>query len=129
MGVDAGDESVARFDRDGHLVLRDFFDPGPLGAEVDDALVRGVRPDAQINRGSGGVGFLGVIMMCERTPVSLELINVLAPEAARLLGRALLPGRAKGTRYFGASDWHVDSVLAIPSVSFVSYLERLTGER
>jgi hypothetical protein len=95
---------------------------------VDDALLHGLRPDAPINRGSGEVGFLGVIMMCERTPVSLRLIDMLAPTAARLLGRAVLPGRAKGTRYFGSSDWHVDSVLAIPSLSFVSYLEPLTGE-
>jgi hypothetical protein len=128
MGVDVGDESVARFHRDGYLVLREFFDPGPLAADVDDALAHGLRPDAQINRGSGGVGFLAVIMMCERTPISLELIDVLAPHAARLLGRAVLPGRAKGTWYFGSSGWHVDSVLEIPSVGFVSYLEPLTGE-
>jgi hypothetical protein len=128
MNLDVDEGSVDRFRRDGYVVLLGAFDPGPLAAEVDDALLHGLRPDAPINRGSGGVGFLGVIMMCERTPTSLGLIDLLAPAAARLLGRPALPGRAKGTRYLGSSDWHVDSVLAIPSLGFVSYLEPLHSE-
>src|SRR5690242_14983125 len=91
VNVDVGDGSVDRFQRDGYVVLRRVIDPEPLAAEVDDALLHGLRPDAPVNRGSGGVGFLGVIMMCERTPVSLGLIDRLAPAAARLLGRPVLP--------------------------------------
>jgi hypothetical protein len=123
--VDAG--SMDRFRRDGYAVLRDAIDPRPLSAEVDDAIFNGLRRNASINRGSGGVGFLGVIMMCERTPVSLSLIDMLAVTAAGLLGREVLPGRAKGTQYFGSSDWHVDSDMPIPSLGFVTYLEPLTG--
>ena len=84
-------------------------------------------PTRPFNRGSGSVGFHGVIMMCERTPVSLHLVDLLSDAGARLLGRTVLPGRGKGTRYFGSSGWHADSDLPIDSVSFVAYLDPLTA--
>jgi len=125
--VDIDEATVREFRRDGYVVLRGAIDPLPLTNEVDDALAHGMRAGAPINRGSGGVGFQGVIMMCDRTPVSLHLVDLLSAAGARLLGRTVLPGRAKGTRYFDSSGWHVDSDLPIDSVSFVAYLEPLTA--
>ena len=62
-------------------------------------------------------------MMSEQTPTSSFLADALAEAAASALGRAVLPGRAKGTRYVGDSAWHSDSDLNIPSAGFVAYLE------
>jgi phytanoyl-CoA dioxygenase PhyH len=62
-------------------------------------------------------------MMCEQTPVSLTLVDELAVLATKLLGRRVLPGRAKGTQYFGSSALHADSDLAVASLGFVAYLE------
>jgi hypothetical protein len=64
-------------------------------------------------------------MMCERTPVSIGLIDTCAVIAAELLGRPVVPGRAKGTWYQSDTDWHRDSVYDIPSVGMVAYLEPL----
>ena len=84
-----------------------------------DGIPAGSRP----MEGAGGVEFLSVVMMCERTPVSLALVDDLAELAAELLDRPVLPGRAKGTHYFGSSGLHADSDAAIPSLGFVAYLE------
>ena len=124
MGL-VDDEATARFHDEGYVVLRKAFDPSELSAEVDDALERGLRDDGEVKQGSGGVEFRVVVMMCERTPVSLALLDVFAVTASKLLGRPVLPGRAKGTRYFGSSGFHADSDAAIPSLSFVAYLEPL----
>ena len=119
------DQATARFHDEGYVVLREAFDPSELSAEVDDALEQGLRDDGEVKQGSGGVEFRVVVMMCERTPVSLALLDACAVPAAKLLGRPVLPGRAKGTRYFGSSSLHADSDAAIPSLSFVTYLEPL----
>ena len=124
MGL-VDDEATARFHDEGYVVLRKAFDPSELSAEVDDALERGLRDDGEVKQGSGGVEFRVVVMMCERTPVSLALLDAFAVAASKLLGRPVLPGRAKGTRYFGSSGFHADSDAAIPSLSFVAYLEPL----
>ncbi len=119
------DQAIAQFHDEGYVVLRKAFDPSELSAEVDDALEHGLRVDGEVKQGGGGVEFQVVVMMCERTPVSLALLDALADPASALLGRRVLPGRAKGTRYFGSSDLHADSDVAIPSLSFVAYLEPL----
>ena len=119
------DDAIARFHDEGYVVLRKAFDPSELSAEVDDALERGLRDDGDVKQGSGGVEFRVVVMMCERTPVSLALLDAFAVTASKLLGRPVLPGRAKGTRYFGSSRFHADSDAAIPSLSFLAYLESL----
>jgi hypothetical protein len=116
-------ETVARFHAQGFAVLREVFDPSGLATEVDDALHHGLRPGSGTKHGAGGVEFCSVVMMCERTPVALALVDALAPLAAALLGRPVLPGRAKGTRYFGSSELHRDSDVAIPSLGFLAYLE------
>jgi hypothetical protein len=117
--------SIERFRAEGFVVLRNAFDPGPLAEEIDTALRDGFRADAPVNLGSGGVGFQAVVLMCERTVVSLSLLDRLAPVASQLLDREVVPGRAKGTRYTGESDWHRDSDVPVPGMSFVAYLESL----
>ena len=119
------DQAIAQFHDEGYVVLRKAFDPSELSAEVDDALKHGLRVDGEVKQGGGGVEFRVVVMMCERTPVSVGLLDAFAVPASKLLGRRVLPGRAKGTRYFGSSGLHADSDVAIPSLSFVAYLEPL----
>jgi hypothetical protein len=121
----ADDQAIAQFHEEGYLMLRNVFGPSELSAEVDDALKHGLRVDGEVKQGSGGVQFRVVVMMCEQTPVSLSLLDAFAVPASRLLGRRVLPGRAKGTRYYGSSGLHADSDMAIPSLSFVAYLEPL----
>ena len=114
----------------GHVVLRQFFDPVPLTAELDRALGEGISPTQPAQRfaaGSGTVSLLYVPMMCERTPVSLDLAGALTSAAEKLLQRRVLPGRAKGTRYFGDTSWHRDSELDIASVGCIAYLDRVTA--
>jgi hypothetical protein len=128
MGFDAPELTpavgpVGGFHADGFAVLHGAFDPAALSSEVDRALEHGVRAGEDAKQGAGGVEFRSVVMMCERTPVSLALVDELAVLASELLARPVLPGRAKGTRYFGASRLHADSDSAIPSLGFVAYLE------
>ena len=88
--VDAG-----RFSECGFVVIRNAFEPGPLRREVDAAIAAGAaRP---IATGVGSVQY--VPMMCSRTPCSLALLDLFSRSAARLLGGAVLPVRAKGMRY------------------------------
>ncbi|MDQ1461915.1 MAG: hypothetical protein QOI08_3399 [Actinomycetota bacterium] len=127
MGVVLDDETRSDFRARGFVVLRAVFDPGPLSEEVDRALADGLRASATDNNGSGGIEFRYVPMMCERTPVSMSLIDALAGTAAGLLSRAVLPMRAKGTHYFGGSEAHRDSEIDVASVGFLAYLEPLTA--
>jgi hypothetical protein len=124
MGL-VDDQAIAQFHDEGYVMLRKAFDPPELSAEVDDALRHGLRVDGEVKQGGGGVEFQVVVMMCERTPVSLALLDAFAVPASKLLGRRVLPGRAKGTRYFGSSGLHADGDVAIPSLRFVAYLEPL----
>jgi hypothetical protein len=117
------EDAVARFRDDGFVVLRDWFDPVPLADELERALADGVPYDAPRLVGSAGVEFSVVVMMSQRTPVSLALLDALAPPAAALLGRRVLPGRAKGQRYFGETEWHRDTENTVPQMGFVAYLE------
>ena len=122
---------VAQFRADGFTVLRGAFDPQPLSDEMDRVRVDafGVADAVQVvNVGSGGVSFRYLPMMCERTPASLALLDRFAAPAARFLGRAVLPARAKGTWYHGDSSWHRDSERALPSIGFVAYLEPLGAQ-
>jgi hypothetical protein len=118
-------QAVAAFDDIGFVVLRGFFDPGPLSDEFDRALADGRWQESAANTGSAGNAFEYVPMMCERTLVSLALIDALAAPAGQLLGRAVIPTRAKGTRYFGGTSWHRDSDMDLPSLGLAAYLEPL----
>jgi hypothetical protein len=120
------EELTARFRTSGYVVLERFFDAERLSAEVDRALAEGCLPDSNSGiTGSAGNSFQYVPMMDARTPASLSLIDELADAAAELLARKVLPVRAKGTRYFGATGWHRDSDLDVASVGFLAYLDRL----
>src|SRR5690349_16855164 len=123
-GVVLEDNALRRFRDDGFALLSDAVPPHELAAEIDAVFWEGSSEDP-LRPGAGGVRFAFVPMMSEHTPTSTLLADALAGAAARALGRPVLPGRAKGTTYFGDSGWHCDSELDIPSVAFVAYLEPL----
>jgi hypothetical protein len=117
-----------RFSRDGFVILPGAFDPIPLASEFDRAdadAFDGRATMTTLEQGTGTVTFRTVPMMCERTPVSLALMDRYAVIAAELLGRTVVPGRAKGTWYRSDTAWHRDSVHDIASVGFLAYLEPL----
>jgi hypothetical protein len=118
-------QCIAAFRDTGVVVLRGFFDPRPLSAEVDRVLAEARWPGSAANTGSAGNAFEYVPMMCERTPVSLALLDALAEPAADLLGRKVIPTRAKATRYFGGTPWHRDCDMDVASVGLAAYLEPL----
>ncbi len=122
---------VAQFKESGYVVLRGLFDASTLGEELDRAFAEGFRSGDGVNvlsQGTGKVSFRYLPMMCERTPVSLGLLDRLAIMAAELLGREVLPGRVKGTRYFGDTGWHRDSDRPLATMGFLAYLEPLTTQ-
>jgi hypothetical protein len=118
------DLDIRSFREDGFAVLTDAFAADALAAEMDDVFADAFGAET-MQDGAGGIRFASVPMMSERTPSSSFLADALAKAAANALGRAVLPGRAKGTNYLGDSAWHSDSDLNIPSAGFVAYLEPL----
>jgi hypothetical protein len=119
---------VAReeFAKAGYVVLRAFFAPSGLSDELDRALADGAASRQSFPAGSGSVSLRYVPMMGDRTPVSLELTGALADLAAELLARPVLPGRSKGTRYYGNSSWHRDSDHDVSSLGCVAYLDPMS---
>ncbi len=110
-------------------MLRQAFDPRALEDEVDQSLRDAFSHAVAVKLGGGAISFRYVPMMCERTPVSLSLLDRLAQPAAKLLGGPVLPVRAKGVRYAGATSWHSDdSGYGVQSVGFAAYLDPLGGE-
>jgi hypothetical protein len=109
---------------DGYAVWRRALDPVPLRAEVDAALADGL-PGAFTAEVAGGISGRYLPLMNERTPVSLALLDRFAAVAEVVLGRAVLPLRAKCVVYFGDAGWHRDSDLDVASVAFAAYLEPL----
>jgi hypothetical protein len=120
--------AVQSFRVDGFVVLRSVFDADELSVEVDDVF-RDAFATEVFQDGAGGIRFASVPMMSERTPASVALADELANAAALAAGRAVLPGRAKGTTYVGESATHSDSDVNIPSIGFVAYLEPLQAGR
>lgn len=121
-------EEVAQFQTFGFVVLRGAFQPGPLSAELDLALKDGFRSSFEVEVGGAGIEGRYLPMMCERTPVSLLLLDQFAGPAAQLLGGPALPLRAKGIEYFRSTSWHHDTDLEIASIGFACYLEPLNAE-
>jgi len=111
----------------GFVVLRQFFDPHSIAAEIDSVMLHGQRPSFKESRG-GDFQFQYVPMMTAETPGSLSLLDHTQTIAATLLGGPVLPTRAKGVRYSGNTPWHADSDLPIASLGIVTYLESL-GEK
>jgi hypothetical protein len=108
----------------GYLVRRGALDPGPLAAEIDAALADGLPGSFSADVGDGISGRY-LPLMNERTPISLGLLDRFAVTATSLLGRPVLPLRAKCVLYFGEAGWHRDSELDVPSLGFAAYLEPL----
>jgi hypothetical protein len=109
----------------GFGVLREFFDPHPLAAEIDRVMSDGLVAD--VSR-TGEIRFRYVPMMTAKTPASLSLLDRVEAVAAALLGGSVLPTRAKGVGYSGSSPWHTDSDSPLASVGFLAYLEPLRAE-
>ncbi len=111
----------------GFVVLRRFFEPAHLIAEVDHVLATGRRESAASWLG-GAIRFQYVPMMTNETPHSLELLSRAEGVARSILGGSVLPTRAKGTRYRGDTPWHADSALPMVSLGFAAYLEPLVSD-
>ena len=121
---------VDQFLSRGFVVLRREIDPRPLAKEIDLVSVDafpGDRGPRSLRQGGGTVTFRYVPMMCERTPVSLAMIDRFSVVAAELLGRRTLPGRAKATWYHGDTGWHRESEHGLASLACVCYLEALSA--
>ncbi len=106
-------------------MLRQFFDPLPLAAEIDK-----VMRDGRLRGGSdsNNIRFQYVPMMTAQTPVSLSLLDRAAEIATVLLGGPVLPTRAKGVLYSGNTPWHVDSDSPLTSIGFLAYLESIAAD-
>ena len=112
-------ESVEAFRTLGFLVLRQFFDPGPLAAEIDRVIADGSGGASR----RGDMQFVYVPMMTSHTPASLALLDRAEPVAASLFGGPVLPTRAKCVQYVGDTPWHLDSEVPLASVGILAYLE------
>ena len=119
---------IAHFNRFGFVVLRRAFDPQPLSDEVDRSFREGSRAPFAVTVAGGQISGRYLPMMCERTPVSLALLDQFATVATQLLDRQVLPVRAKGVLYDGDTNWHTDSVHDVTSVGCVCYLESLQAQ-
>jgi hypothetical protein len=123
----SGGLDVPHFRTFGFVVLRGFFDPRALVAEVDRVLADGLRSAPAATRGDE-MRFQYVPMMTAETPVSLSLLDRAGAVAEALLGGPVLPTRAKGVRYGGNTPWHADSAAPVESAGFAAYLEPLGAE-
>lgn len=123
------EREIAYFQTFAFVVLGQAFDPGPLADELDRALQDGFRSSFAVEVGGSGIEGRYLPMMCERTPVSLSLLDRFAGPAEEMLGGSVLPLRAKGIEYFRSTSWHHDTDLAIRSVGFACYLDSLDAER
>jgi hypothetical protein len=111
----------------GFLVLRQFFDPEPLSAEMDRVLTDAFSSLVPVSRYEG-IHFEYVPMMTANTPESLSLLDRTTVVAEQLLSGTVIPTRAKAVRYFGSTPWHVDSVQPLASIGFMAYMEPLGAE-
>ena len=105
-GCELVPESANALETFGFVVLRQFFDPGPLAAEIDKVMANGIVRDVPER---GDIRFQYVPMMTAQTPVSLSLLDRAETVAAAVFGGPVLPTRAKGTRSYGETPWHTDS--------------------
>jgi len=116
---------AAAFRTFGFGVLRQFFDPRPLAAEIDRVMHEGLVSRVSTTE---KIHFEYVPMMTAQTPTSLSLLDRIEAVAADLLGGSVLPTRAKGVRYSGNTPWHSDSISPLASAGFLAYLEPLGVE-
>jgi hypothetical protein len=121
-------DELAHFRSFGFVVLRRAVDPELLSDEVDRALHDSSRGSFAAEEGGGTITGRYVPMMCERTPVSLQLLDRFAALAARFLDGPVLPVRAKGILYDGPTNWHRDTDRDVASMGFAAYLEPLDAD-
>ena len=119
--------NIHEFQASGFLILRKFFDPDPLSAEMDRVLHDAFKSSSPVSS-YDGIHFQYLPMMTANTPESLSLLDRTAIIAERLLGGDVIPTRAKAIRYFGDTAWHVDSVQPVASIGLMAYLEPLGAE-
>ena len=115
-------EDRTTFAARGVLALRGALSPHDLVEEVERALHDGAFAPLSFTSGQSGHY---VPMLCDRTPVSVALVDRFSVVAAALLGREVLPVRAKAVAYAGETGWHVDSDGPPQSVGFLAYLSPL----
>lgn len=127
MGKEATLVDASHFRTFGFVVLRRFFEPRALAAEIDRVLASGLV-SAPVASGGDEMRFQYVPMMTAETPVSLALLDRAEAVAVSLLGGPVLPTRAKGVRYGGNTPWHADSASPVASTGFAAYLEPLGAE-
>jgi len=101
------------------------LDVRDLSAEVDRAITHGCRAEFRVEGTGVAVSGRYLPMTSALTPVSVSLLVSGASAAAHVLGRPVVPFRAKGTVYDRRTDWHADTDLALPSVSVLLYLDPL----
>lgn len=121
------EDAARHFQVFGFAVLRSAFHASALSLELDLAISDSSWREFAAERGSKAAAGRYVPMMCEHTPESVELLARFTPLAERILGRAVLPCRAKGVQYKGATAWHRDTDLPVRSIGFLAYLEPLTA--
>jgi hypothetical protein len=115
----------AFFQTFGFVVMRQVFDAAALSHEFDRTMDEAFPCTVQANVGGDALRFRYVPLMGADTPLSLDLLQALAHPASQLLGSSVLPVRAKGVHYAGATNWHCDSTRDVSSIGLAAYLEPL----
>lgn len=112
----------------GYAIVPAAFEPGEITAEVDWAIATGCKAGFHLESDRLTVSALYVPMTTAETCASLSLLLSGAAVAHQLLGRAVVPFRAKGTVYSHETSWHRDTELDISAVSILAYLDPLDAE-
>ncbi|ATY32171.1 phytanoyl-CoA dioxygenase family protein [Sphingomonas psychrotolerans] len=121
-------EAQTRLDRLGYALVRAAFDPVAITAEVDWAIEKGCGSGFRLESERLTVTASYVPMTTAETRASLALLLSGAPLAGQMLGRPVIPFRAKGTVYSQETSWHRDTYLDISAVSLLAYLDPLDAE-
>jgi hypothetical protein len=121
------DEARDRLRSYGYAVIPDAFDPAEITAEVVWAITTGCKAGFHLETAGLTVSASYVPMTTAETSASLSLLLSGAPIARKLLGRAVVPFRAKGTVYSHQTSWHRDTELDVSAVSILAYLDPLNA--
>ena len=121
-------EAQNRLNRQGYVLIRAAFDPVEITAEVDWAIAKGCGPGFRLESKRLTVTASYVPMTTAETRASLSLLLSGALLARQMLGRAVVPFRAKGAVYSHETSWHRDTDLDIAAVSLLAYLDPLDAE-
>lgn len=128
LNPDALREARNHFLLRGYAVIPAVFDPAGITAEVDWAISEGCKAGFRLESESLTVTASYVPMTTTETPASLSLLLGGAFVARQMLGRPVVPFRAKGTVYSHETSWHRDTDLDISAVSLLAYLDPLDAE-